>query len=170
VAELRRALLAAVTDDDIKYMAGVLVQMARGGDLAAVKLLFSYVIGKPVEVSDPDRLDLEEWRLRQEAGVSAEQMTGVLDKMPADMANRLTAASHPYLVEQNFAGPFLRELEEFSGNDQLPLPKRCNGEAGVERQAAEAIVLPPASSTIIDNVGQRSVLGGKRQRRAGRAR
>jgi hypothetical protein len=60
VAHLRSVLLAAVTDDDLENIAGQLVVQAKAGDLVAIKLLFQYILGKPVPTVDPDTLDLQE--------------------------------------------------------------------------------------------------------------
>jgi hypothetical protein len=61
-AALRQALVDAVSEDDIRDIAIVLLLLARRGDLAAAKLLFSYVIGKPQPAVDPDTLDQHEWQ------------------------------------------------------------------------------------------------------------
>src|SRR5437899_3454412 len=60
VAALRQALLDTVTEEDIRVVSARLLEQARAGDLAAVKLLFAYVIGKPGECVDPDSLDQQE--------------------------------------------------------------------------------------------------------------
>src|SRR5262245_43080787 len=60
VAALRSALFDAVTADDVRRIARRLVRRARAGELAAIKLLFTYILGKPTEAADPDRLDLNE--------------------------------------------------------------------------------------------------------------
>ncbi|HEV3447715.1 MAG TPA: hypothetical protein VG099_23975, partial [Gemmataceae bacterium] len=39
-----------------------LILKARMGDLAAIKLLFQYVIGKPTEAVNPDTIDIEEYK------------------------------------------------------------------------------------------------------------
>lgn len=46
VARLRVALIGAMTAEDIATVARVLVEHARAGDLAAIKLLLDYTIGK----------------------------------------------------------------------------------------------------------------------------
>ena len=66
VASLRSALYDAVTEDDIRDIGRRLIQQSRAGDLAAAKLLLSYVLGKPAHAVDPDQLDAEEWRLAKE--------------------------------------------------------------------------------------------------------
>ena len=44
-AKLRSAMLSAVTEDDVKAVVGKLVALAKGGDVAAIKLLFDRVHG-----------------------------------------------------------------------------------------------------------------------------
>src|SRR5437867_2627409 len=66
VAALRRALINFVTVDDMKHVAFILKEKAMGGDLVAIKLLFQYILGKPAETVDPDRLDIEEAKLQDE--------------------------------------------------------------------------------------------------------
>lgn len=53
VARLRSAMLAAVSEDDMKATIGKLVELAKGGDVAAIKLLFDRVLGKVVAVEEP---------------------------------------------------------------------------------------------------------------------
>lgn len=53
VAALRSALLDSVTEEDLRGIARSLVEQAQGGDLAAAKLLLSYVVGRP-----PSEVDL----------------------------------------------------------------------------------------------------------------
>src|SRR5207244_7364076 len=66
VAALRKALINFVTVDDMKHVAFILKEKAMAGDLVAIKLLFQYVLGKPTEGVDPDRLDIEEAKLQDE--------------------------------------------------------------------------------------------------------
>lgn len=54
VTELRRALLAAVTPDDMAEIAARLVEMAKGGDLSAAALLFDRVLGKPMTTQETE--------------------------------------------------------------------------------------------------------------------
>ena len=53
VASLRRALLDAVTPDDLAELARALVGKAKAGDVAACKLLLPYMVGPPPEL-DPE--------------------------------------------------------------------------------------------------------------------
>ena len=49
VGRLRSALLATVTDEDVRVVVTKLVSMAREGDLAAIKLLLDRCVGKFVD-------------------------------------------------------------------------------------------------------------------------
>jgi hypothetical protein len=60
VARLRTILMEYVTDQDMEEIVGQLVVMAKFGDLAAIKLLFQYTLGKPGKAVDPSALDAEE--------------------------------------------------------------------------------------------------------------
>jgi len=57
VAGLRSALLSAVTQEDMKAIARVLVEQAKSGDIAAVRELLMRVLGRPLEADILDRLD-----------------------------------------------------------------------------------------------------------------
>src|SRR5437870_6656618 len=61
-AQLRAALVQRVTSEDMGVIADELIFKARNGNLAAVKLLFQYVIGKPTVAVNPDTLDVQEFR------------------------------------------------------------------------------------------------------------
>jgi hypothetical protein len=67
VAALRRALLEVVSEQDVQDVAVQLVLLSRAGDVAAMKLLLAYAIGKPTEAVDPDSLDLKEWQLYRQS-------------------------------------------------------------------------------------------------------
>ena len=61
VAQLRKALLNSVTEQDIQEVAQALIARAKEGNTAAAKLLLSYTIGKPDAAPHPDRMDVDEW-------------------------------------------------------------------------------------------------------------
>ena len=63
VAGLRKALLNAVTEEDMQRLARKLLEQALEGSTAAAKLLLTYVLGKPTEMPDPDRLNLDDYRI-----------------------------------------------------------------------------------------------------------
>jgi hypothetical protein len=66
VAALRKAIVEAITQEDVKEIVAVLKQQAKEGSAAAIKLIFQYAIGKPGAENDPDRVDLGGWQLLRE--------------------------------------------------------------------------------------------------------
>jgi len=121
-ARLRSLLLEAVTDEDMQLMAQKLVVLAKAGDLAAMKLLFGYVIGKPIPCTDPDRVDLDEWQIFEEMP-GTKEITQIRDRLPIPMACVLANGS----LEQN--------AEELIRHMRAELESRA---AGSHRQAGTA--------------------------------
>ena len=67
MAAMRQVLLDAVTDEEMRVVVGQLMVMAKLGDLAAIKLVLQYTLGKPSEAVDPDTLDVQEMDLFRRA-------------------------------------------------------------------------------------------------------
>ena len=62
-AKLRSALLASVTERDVRKIMAGLLAAATGGDVAAAKLVISYTVGQPEAVDISERLAELENRL-----------------------------------------------------------------------------------------------------------
>jgi hypothetical protein len=89
-AQLKRILLASVTEEDIQSVMQVLVGLARGGDLAAIKQFLEYVVGKPAKEVDPDREELHEWQLQQQTPRLEQVMDVMAHSIAAPRANEVT--------------------------------------------------------------------------------
>jgi len=61
VAALRRALLEAVSPNDLRGIISKMVDLAKDGHVAAAKIVLEYTLGKPAKAVQPDQLDIEEW-------------------------------------------------------------------------------------------------------------
>jgi hypothetical protein len=59
-AAFRKALCDTLSADDIHALTRTLLDKAKGGDVAAIKLLFAYTIGRPADAVNPDTLDVDE--------------------------------------------------------------------------------------------------------------
>jgi hypothetical protein len=66
VAKLRSTLLKSVTDDDLKQIVQAVVGKAKAGDMAAVRVILDYCVGKPLPAPDPDRAELDGEELARE--------------------------------------------------------------------------------------------------------
>ena len=89
VAAFRACLINSVTEDDFKAVVFKLVERARNGNLQASKLLFSYLLGTPKPVLEPDELDLHELHLARQAALAEEALQEAEPARPA--ANDATA-------------------------------------------------------------------------------
>jgi hypothetical protein len=116
-AAFRARLCQVVTEEDIEEAARQLVARARAGELAAIKLLFAYVIGKPTEAPDPDTLDTQEWRQFQEAAVLPAQLPPVMGGMSVQTACALAREVQPIVARE--MGQKLAEAL-VNGNETVP--------------------------------------------------
>ena len=136
VAALRQALLGAVTEEDVQDVAKRLLELARVGDVAAMKLLLGYVLGRPAEVVDPDTLDLKEWQLYRESLAPPEEMRGMLGKIPPEFGLLMLRMVLPSIVEQLARGV-------------LDADARVNRKRrAAHRQAAPETPAPPDRCTV----------------------
>ena len=56
---MRRAMFASVSAEDMTAMVKKLVELAREGNVGAIKLVLAYAIGKPAPALDPDEFDID---------------------------------------------------------------------------------------------------------------
>ena len=97
VAELREVMLECVTDKEMEIIVGALMVQAMAGKLAAIKLLFQYVLGKPPATVEPDTLDLQEVEQYRQAPQPA-VINDILGKrLPADYACNILRSTLPYV-------------------------------------------------------------------------
>jgi hypothetical protein len=89
-AQLKRLLLASVTDADVQSVMQVLLGLARGGDLAAIKLFLEYTVGKPTQEVDPDKEELHEWHLQQQTPRLEQVLDVMANSIESPRANQVT--------------------------------------------------------------------------------
>ena len=64
VAQLRSTLLDTVGENGLADIVQGMVTAAKGGDVAAAKLLLSYLLGKPTDSIEPDFVEIHERQLQ----------------------------------------------------------------------------------------------------------
>jgi hypothetical protein len=92
-AALRAYLIAHVTERDIQDILDILLLNAKGGHLPTIKFLFSYVLGKPKPVVEPDTLDLQEMHMLQQSAQPPEALEDLCDQLPLDFQVQMTRFS-----------------------------------------------------------------------------
>src|ERR1700677_2599863 len=88
-AALRAYLINHVTERDLQDILDILLLNAKGGHLPSIKLLFSYVLGKPKPVVEPDLLDLQEMQMLQQGALPPAALATVCDQLPLDLQVQL---------------------------------------------------------------------------------
>jgi hypothetical protein len=101
VARLRATMVHAYTPKVFMRLMEVLRQKAEGGDMVAMKLVLQYVLGKPAETVDPDRIAIDEWQKLRDAAVNLDETSAVLEQVPATMACFLLKRFWPNASVQN---------------------------------------------------------------------
>jgi hypothetical protein len=138
VAALRKALVEKVTPEDMEAIATSLILRARGGNLPAIKLLFSYIIGTPTPAVNPDTLDREEMeQYRQEVGME-ELVCRVGKALTPEIACTMVRAVRPVNMER-ICNALADQLLE--GVPPGHLPPSGDGEEDTEPDA-----VPPSAN------------------------
>jgi hypothetical protein len=88
-AELRSLFQDELSEDDLRGIARAMIERAKKGDVAAAKLTLLYALGKPAVAVEPDRVEIEEHRLRMESAVPATDWGPHTGELSAATVNEL---------------------------------------------------------------------------------
>jgi hypothetical protein len=105
----REATLAVVTTEMLQNIMLMLAAKALEGSVSAARLVLLYAVGKPMPAPEPDRLEIDEWKLRQEAAVETEKVLELIDQPTAEMGNACVGIAQP-VRQQAMIEPFLKEM------------------------------------------------------------
>jgi hypothetical protein len=137
LAQLRECLLRSATDENIERLANMLMERAFAGDMAAAKLLLLYWIGKPKDVAEPDRVEVEEWELAREHVVRPDVAQETFASMPVSVG----IATLPALaeVQEKQFVDMMRHPEKYpQEKDDEPTPEELAEEAEMLREMRAA--------------------------------
>jgi hypothetical protein len=162
VAQFRRALWNAVTDDDIEAIVRRQIEKAKEGDSTAAKLVLSYTVGKPVPTVDADTLDLQEWEILKKTPVPMEEFEQPLTGMPKDLACDVNRIAIPCLRQQY--GEVVK-LGVFS--DDATYAAMCAGKQHVEPATTDGQPQEDASPIPDQKAANRNPASRKPAKRAG---
>ena len=157
VAALRQVLLQRVSTDDIAAVVDQLLLKAKAGELAAIRLLLSYTVGKPTRTVDPDRIDIQEVEIFNEEAISAEQLMRPIERMRAGLAADILRATLPVLQQeqcqqgsqmfQQFEDELAQENAEAQAQKEQPAPATQPEPARADRPAPSKRRSKPAEQT-----------------------
>jgi hypothetical protein len=132
VAALRREILKQVTPEELALVVTQILFKARGGDLAAAKLILQYAVGKPAPAVDPDRLEIDEQKMRRQARVDLDKWQKSLQMVSAQTANALDQAVWPgYENETAWRAAHLMGLLDHWADKGAPSPNGDNGRISI---------------------------------------
>jgi hypothetical protein len=87
VAQLRKELLARCTPERLGKIADRMMELAEEGDVSAAKLIFQYVLGKPLDAVSPDRVDIDEVEVFRDGACKKDVLLPtLLGGVPADVS------------------------------------------------------------------------------------
>ncbi len=121
-AQLKRVLLDAITEDDVRSVVQVLLGLARDGDLAAIKLYLHYAAGKPAREVDPDRVELNEWELQKQSPPLGEVIGLLGQNLPAAAATQAVRKTLPIVANCHLQrlSQSLHDGRDFQGEQIAP--------------------------------------------------
>jgi hypothetical protein len=110
VAALRKLVLTAITEDRMRQLIEMIFERAINGDMAAAKVLLQYSLGKPAAAVDPDRIEVDELKLREESAIPYARVLDFKGRLSAENVNII--ADHLWPVSQSrLIHPMLERLD-----------------------------------------------------------
>jgi hypothetical protein len=133
VARFKKVLLETLTDEDMQAITRKLIELAKDGDLHAIKLLLAYTLGKPGQAFLSEMMAVEPpHRAPQSAAGSPVALAPVTAPVPG-LAPDLTPLDGPGTLAD-----LARELREIARAGEQRLPNRQQRRAEKrEQQRAE---------------------------------
>jgi hypothetical protein len=135
VAELRQAILDRLTVEAASDIADTLIARAKGGDVAAARLLFQYGLGKPAKAVEPDRVEIEEHQLRLESTVPMTEIIQPKGYLSVERVNVLAEHLRP-VRDHNQLAPLAAGL---GAMDDVPPAKQTKAGRKAMRRAMRAL-------------------------------
>jgi hypothetical protein len=120
--ELKRLLLESVTDADVQSVMQVLLGLARGGDLAAIKLFLEFTVGKSSKEVDPDKEELHEWQLQRQTPRLQEVLETMTYSIETPTANQVVRDMIPLVGDCHLktVSQHIRNGTDYEGHQIAP--------------------------------------------------
>jgi hypothetical protein len=147
---MRKVFSEAISEEDLIEVAKAMTQKAKEGDVAAARLVLSYVVGKPLDAVEPDTLNLEELKHYEEETKHFKALPAVAAAPDLKMVCTIARSTRPSIAEAAskdlshallngelpegscFRGPDSLECQEATDSDN---PRLENGDNGLTESA-----------------------------------
>jgi hypothetical protein len=142
VAEIRKLLLNAVPGERLTKIVMAMVEKAEAGDVAAAKLVLQYTAGKPAETVNPDRIELDDHRIRVESSIPSGGWCPPFGELPVQSVNSMWDTLVPQMEEETLLPLLLGGLEV----EAAPPGKKAEAERKTSRRAMRILEtgIPPS--------------------------
>jgi len=131
VAALKKAALAASSEQDVQEVMDALKGKAKQGDVAAAKLYLQYTLGQPAKAADPDRVEVDEWELHKASAVGWNEWVPLLsERVTPDIANLAAHTLWPNFMVHYIDKVLDAARTDPDPEDEEPSPDGPNGEEG----------------------------------------
>jgi hypothetical protein len=142
VAEIRKLLLNAVPGERLAKIVLAMVEKAEAGDVAAAKLVLQYTAGKPAEAVNPDRIELDDHRIRVESSIPSGGWCPPFGELPVQSVNSMWDTLVPQMEEETLLPLLLGGLEV----EAAPPGKKATVERKVNRRTIRMLEegIPPS--------------------------
>jgi hypothetical protein len=88
----------SITDEEMYGLCRVLFERAITGDMAALKMIWQYKLGKPLPAPNPDMIDRDEWDHFQKDAMTLDEMRHVLGQLPSRIGNAIVSSALPSIT------------------------------------------------------------------------
>jgi hypothetical protein len=100
-ARILQIMQAAIADEEILHLTRKLLELGLAGDVAAIKLILAYKIGKPQPAPLPDHLAHDGWSTYVKSAVKQADVLKVMQSPPAGMMYDIAQAMIPFVEESH---------------------------------------------------------------------
>jgi hypothetical protein len=109
VVGLKKVVLTKITEERMGEMVEIMFARAIAGDMTAARILMQYSIGKPAEAIDPDRVDIDDFKVREDAAIPLDRCTDMLERLSAQYVNIIAEHVWP-CAQARIIGPLVDGL------------------------------------------------------------
>jgi hypothetical protein len=85
LAKFRAFIMTCNTEEHMRFAFNKMMAMIADGNLGALKLYFLYILGKPADAVDPDKLDFDEWEGYKATANMMDEATALMKAPASDL-------------------------------------------------------------------------------------
>ncbi len=159
VANLRKKVLQVIDEDKMEEIILELFELAKKGNLQAIKVLLQYTLGKPAEAQNPDLVDAEEWDQMKAASEKVFQADRVVGTPELETFLRMARVTRPGIgqeMSKRFVGKLQQDLEAEQAEKKKgkkgkkKAPVAANGSNGHRKKKKPPLVVENKAPYVLD--------------------